>query len=503
MIIPVILCGGSGTRLWPLSRTHMPKQLQAVHGDTTMLQSTATRLGGFAEDPVSTPIVVCNDSHRFVTRRQLQEIGIEGTQLIAEPVGRNTAPALTLAALLAAQRSSGVDPVLLVMPADHAIPDLPSFHQAVAVALRAALAQPVGDADGSKGGANSDSIVTFGIVPVEPATGYGYLRMGGTSRFDPGAFVLDRFVEKPTLEVAREYVDSKEYLWNSGLFVVRASVWLRAMSVFEPTMLAACQASLDSAKHVGNDLLPDAATFAKCPSNSIDYAVMEKLAAHPEAHIHGAVVPLNAGWSDIGSWDSAWAIADKDSNGNATIGHAIFENSRNTYVRTTGPNAPVVACVGMDDAIIVQTPDAILVASKFHAQDVKKIAVKLADQKDSRADLHRKVSRPWGWYDSLGSGPDGAGFQVKHIGVHPGQSLSLQLHHKRAEHWVVIKGRATITVGESVRDYQPGEHVFIPLGDVHRLENKTDAAVEIVEVQLGTYLGEDDIVRLSDRYQRN
>ena len=494
MIIPVILCGGSGTRLWPLSRSHMPKQLQAVHEDATMLQSTALRLQGFVDVAASAPIVVCNDSHRFVTRRQLQEIGINDAQLIAEPVGRNTAPALTLAALLAAGRSESIEPVLLVMPADHAIPDLASFHAAVAVALRATQVQ--------NGGTAGNAIVTFGIVPVEPATGYGYLRIGGTSAFDPGAFALDSFVEKPTLEVAREYVDSKQYLWNSGLFVVRASVWLRAMARFEPKMLAACKASLTSAKKVGEDLMPDAAIFAECPSNSIDYAVMEKLAAHPEAGIHGAVVPLNAGWSDIGSWDSAWAIAAKDADGNAAIGHAIFENSHNTYVRTTGPNAPVVACVGIDDAIIVQTPDAILVASKFHAQDVKKIALQLADQKDSRADLHRKVARPWGWYDSLGSGPDGAGFQVKHIGVYPGQSLSLQLHHQRAEHWVVVRGTATITVGDDVRDYLPNNHVFIPLGDVHRLQNKTTSEVEIIEVQLGSYLGEDDIVRLQDNYQR-
>ena len=495
MIIPVILCGGSGTRLWPLSRSHMPKQLQAVHEDATMLQSTALRLRGFADDEISAPIVVCNDSHRFVTRRQLHEIGIADAQLIAEPVGRNTAPALTLAALLAAGRAEAVDPVLLVMPADHAIPDLASFHAAVAVALRATRARSVARSFG-------DAIVTFGVVPLEPATGYGYLRIGGTSAFDQGAFALDRFVEKPTLDVAREYVDSKEYLWNSGLFVVRASVWLRAMESFEPTMLAACKASLASAKRVGDDLLPDAAVFATCPSNSIDYAVMEKLGSHPELGIHGAVVPLDAGWSDIGSWDSAWAIAEKDEDGNAAIGHAIFENSRNTYVRTTGPNAPVVACVGIDDAIIVHTPDAILVASKSHAQDVKKIAIHLTGLSDSRADLHRKVHRPWGWYDSLGSGPQGAVFQVKHIGVYPGQSLSLQLHHRRAEHWVVIKGTATITVGENVRDYEPSEHVFIPLGDVHRLENKTTAAVEIVEVQLGTYLGEDDIVRLQDNYSR-
>ena len=497
MIIPVILCGGSGSRLWPLSRSHMPKQLQSVYEDATMLQSTALRLRGFTDAATSAPIVVCNDSHRFVTRRQLQEIGIEDAQLLAEPVGRNTAPALTLAALLAAERSTAVDPVLLVMPADHAIPDLVSFHAAVAVALRASQG-----ANSAEAGQAGDAIVTFGIVPIEPATGYGYLRIGGTSAFDPGAFALDRFVEKPTLDVAREYVDSKEYLWNSGLFVVRASVWLRAMAAFEPTMLATCKAALASAKKVGDDLLPDAAVFAACPSNSIDYAVMEKLAAHPEMGIHGAVVPLSAGWSDIGSWDSAWAIAAKDDHGNAAIGEAIFENSHNTYVRTTGPNAPLVACVGIDDAIIVHTPDAILVASKSHAQDVKLIVAHLTGLSDSRADLHRKVHRPWGWYDSLGAAGGGAGFQVKHIGVYPGQSLSLQLHHKRAEHWVVVKGVATITVGESSRDYQPSEHVYIPLGDVHRLQNKTADSVEIIEVQLGSYLGEDDIVRLEDIYNR-
>lgn len=497
MIIPVILCGGSGTRLWPLSRSHMPKQLQAVHEDATMLQSTALRLRGFEGVATSAPIVVCNDSHRFVTRRQLQEIGINDAQLIAEPVGRNTAPALTLAALLATERSASVDPVLLVMPADHAIPDLASFHAAVAVALRATQV--------SASGGMGEAIVTFGIVPTEPATGYGYLRIGGTSAFDASAFALDRFVEKPTVEVAREYVDSKEYLWNSGLFVVKASVWLRAMASFEAAMLAACTAALASAKKVGGDLLPEAAVFAACPSNSIDYAVMEKLATHPEVGIHGAVVPLSAGWSDIGAWDSAWAIAAKDECGNAAIGHALFEDSHNTYVRSTGPNAPVIACVGISDAIIVHTPDAILVASKSHAQDVKKIAMRLSNDADSRADLHRKVHRPWGWYDSLGSGPNtgaGAGFQVKQIGVHPGQSLSLQLHHKRAEHWIVVKGVATITVGESVRDYQPNEHVFIAINEVHRLQNNTDSAVEIIEVQLGTYLGEDDIVRLADVYQR-
>lgn len=495
MITPVILCGGSGTRLWPLSRSHMPKQLLAVHEESTMLQATARRLSDFPAAQSSAPIVVCNDAHRFVTRRQLLEIGESHAQLIAEPTGRNTAPALTLAALRSLTVQPGADPVLLVMPADHVISDVGAFQRVVAIALRATTTS---DASG-------DAIVTFGIVPTEPATGYGYLRMGGTSAFDPAAFVLDRFVEKPPLDKAQEYVASGEYLWNSGLFVMRASVWLKAMAALEPAMLAACEAAIAQAKSSGDDLLPDPVAFAACPSNSIDYAVMEKLAAHPALNIHGVVVPLDAGWSDIGAWDSAWAIATKDDRGNAAIGEAIFENSNNTYVRTTGPNAPVVACVGIDDAVIVHTPDAILVASKDHAQDVKRIAATLSARSDSRAELHRKVFRPWGWYDSLGSGPNteaGAGFQVKQIAVYPGQSLSLQMHHKRAEHWVVVKGTATITVGERVQDYQPNQHVFIPLGDVHRLENRTDSLVEIIEVQLGTYLGEDDIVRFEDKYQR-
>jgi len=494
MITPVILCGGSGTRLWPLSRSHMPKQLLAVHDEATMLQATAQRLADFDAAASSAPIVVCNDSHRFVTRRQLMEIGESHAQLIAEPAGRNTAPALTLAALRAQAAHPGADPTLLVMPADHVIADIGAFQRVVATALRVTQNTAAGDA-----------IVTFGIVPTEPATGYGYLKVGGTSAFDPAAFVLDSFVEKPPLEKARDYVASGQYLWNSGLFVVRASVWLRALAALEPAMLAACEASLAGASAVGDDLLPDAKVFTTCPSNSIDYAVMEKLAATPALNIRGVVVPLDAGWSDIGAWDSAWAIAPKDDRGNAAIGEAIFEQSNNTYVRTTGPNAPVVACVGIDDAVIVHTPDAILVASKDYAQDVKKIATTLSERSDSRAQLHRRVERPWGWYDSLGSAPpegSALAYQVKHLGVYPGQAISLQLHHKRAEHWVIIKGTATITLGERVQAYKAGEHVHIPVGTVHRIANETDDPVEFIEVQMGSYLGEDDIVRLEDRYQR-
>ncbi len=492
MIVPVILCGGSGTRLWPLSRSNMPKQLQAIQAGKTMLQSTILRLSEFAANDVGAPVIVCNGSHRFVTRRQLQEVGINNTSIIAEPVGRNTAPALTLAALSARDRDPSIDPVLVVMPADHCIANLEKFQQALTAALRAATAVAE----------NKECIVTFGIVPTEPATGYGYLRFGKQSAFDSAAFVLDGFIEKPTQIRAQQLIDSGNVLWNSGLFVVRASVWLKVIAALEPVMLEVCTACLTSADLSRNDQLLNADLFAKCPSISIDYAVMEKLSSHAELNVDGAVVPLDAGWSDIGTWDSAWAVSAKDENGNVSVGEAIFEKTHNTYVHTSGPNAPLIACLGVDDAIVVQTPDAILVANKRYAQDVKNITAQLAERRDVRADLHRKVHRPWGTYDSLGSGPDGAGFQVKHIAVYPGQSLSLQLHHRRAEHWVVIKGCATITVGESIRDYSPGDHVFIEVGTVHRLENRTETPVEIIEVQLGAYLGEDDIVRIEDVYQR-
>lgn len=501
MILPIILCGGSGTRLWPLSRSRMPKQLQQVHGELTMLQATALRTQGM---DVAAPLVVCNESHRFVTRRQLTELGLADAQLIAEPLGRNTAPALTLAALQAIRNVDGArgslsdDPVLVVMPADHVIADMTGFRKALLSAL--SVAQSVTNA--------GDAIVTFGIVPTEPATGYGYLRTGSTSPFSADALELVQFVEKPALELAQRYLASGQYLWNSGLFVLRASVWIKAMAALAPDMLSACQAALASARMVGDDYVLDHDAFAAAPADSIDYAVMEKLAATPELGIHGVVIPLNAGWSDVGAWDSAWAIAEKDADGNATIGAAaadgscIFEASHNNYVRSTGPNAPVIALVGVANMMVVHTPDAILVAHKDRAQDVKQIATTLSARADSRADLHRKVFRPWGWYDSLGAGPGGTGFQVKHIGVYPGQSLSLQLHHQRAEHWVVVSGTATITVGELVQDYLPNQHVFIPLGAVHRLENNTENAVEIIEVQLGSYLGEDDIVRLQDNYNR-
>jgi mannose-1-phosphate guanylyltransferase / mannose-6-phosphate isomerase len=475
-----------------------------------MLQATVRRIEGFAAQPIGAPIIVCNDAHRFVTRRQLIESNFADAELISEPIGRNSAPALTVAALHAMEDSSAAnvqqasseraDPVLLVMASDHVVRDVASFHNGVAIAAAAAA---------------RDVIVTFGIVPTEAATGFGYLRVGPTSAAHPDAFELNAFIEKPNKERARAYLSDGGYLWNSGMFVVRASVWLRAMRALAPAMLHACERALSAAQRrpsgagaerAGHDILLDRDAFTSCVSDSIDYAVMEKLARHPELKISGAIVPLDCGWSDVGAWDSAWDVSAKDEHGNAaqTVHEddVMFLDANDCYVRTTGPSAPLVACIGIQNTVVVQTPDALLIADKSRAQDVKDIVTRLSQRGDSRASLHRKVHRPWGWYDSLGSGPDGAGFQVKHIGVHPGQSLSLQLHHKRAEHWVVIKGHATILVGEEERVYQPGEHVFIPIGSVHRLTNKTNEPVEIVEVQLGSYLGEDDIVRLADVYGR-
>ena len=499
MILPVILCGGSGTRLWPLSRSQMPKQLQQVHGEQTMLQATAARVFQLNGLEIAAPLVVCNESHRFVTRCQLTELALGRARLIAEPFGRNTAPALTVAALLARQQQKDyVDPILAVMPADHVITDVARFQTALSSAVNAANTRT----------ASGDAIVTFGVVPTEPATGYGYLQVGADSEFGFGSRELNQFIEKPSLEAAQSYLTSGRHLWNSGLFVLRASVWLKAMAALAPAMLAASEVAMASARIVEDDYLLDRDAFAACPADSIDYAVMEKLGSNASLEIQGAVIPLDAGWSDVGSWSSAWSIAPKDSEGNAAAGAAgakgatILEASSNNYVRSTGPNAPVIALVGVVDTIVVHTPDAILVAHKDHAQDVKHIVAKLVEGKDPRADLHRKVFRPWGWYDSLGSGQAESCFQVKHISVYPGESLSLQLHHHRSEHWIVIRGIATITIGVSTREYQSSEHVFIPLGSTHRLENKSEMDVEIIEVQLGKYLGEDDIVRLQDKYHR-
>ncbi|TYC54650.1 mannose-1-phosphate guanylyltransferase/mannose-6-phosphate isomerase [Zoogloea oleivorans] len=473
----VILSGGSGTRLWPLSREQYPKQLLALVGDETMLQATAGRLAGFSGRlPVaSAPIVVCNEEYRFVTAEQLRSTGRASRSIVLEPVGRNTAPALTLAVLAAGE----ADPVLLVMPADHVMRDLAGFQQAIDAGIPAAL-------DGA--------IVTFGIVPDHAETGYGYIRFGA-ERAD-GSKSIASFVEKPDAVTAQRYLDSGEYLWNSGLFMMKASTWLKAMDHLQPAMAKACAAAWAAGSRDADFLRVDKEAFLACPSDSIDYAIMEKLAGASELGIAGCVVPMSAGWSDVGAWDALWEIADKDASGNVARGDVLFEDSRNTLVYAQDR---MVACVGLDDAVIVETPDAVLVARKDKTQNVKQIVAALKLAKRSQASAHRKIHRPWGWYDSIDNGER---FQVKRIVVNPGARLSLQMHHHRAEHWIVVKGTAEVTNGDKTFLLGENESTYIPLGHVHRLANPGKVPLEIIEVQSGSYLGEDDIVRFEDTYGR-
>ncbi|HQX06351.1 MAG TPA: mannose-1-phosphate guanylyltransferase/mannose-6-phosphate isomerase [Zoogloea sp.] len=474
---PVILSGGSGTRLWPLSREQYPKQLLALVGEETMLQATAGRLAGFGGRlaVAQAPIVVCNEEYRFVTAEQLRAVGRASRDIVLEPTGRNTAPALTLAALAAQE----ADPVLLVMPADHVIRDLPGFQKAIDDGIPAAL---------------EGAIVTFGIVPTHAETGYGYIRCGA-DRAD-GSKAIAAFVEKPDAATAQRYLDSGDYLWNSGLFMVKASVWLKAMAQLQPAMSAACAAAWAGGSRDADFVRVDKALFQACPSDSIDYAVMEKLSATDGLGIAGCVVPMSAGWSDVGAWDALWQIADKDASGNVARGDVLFEDSRNTLVYAQDR---MVACVGLDDAVIVETPDAVLVARKDKTQNVKQIVAALKAGSRSQASAHRKIHRPWGWYDSIDNGER---FQVKRIVVNPGARLSLQMHHHRAEHWIVVKGTAEVTNGEKTFLLGENESTYIPLGHVHRLANPGKLPLEIIEVQSGSYLGEDDIVRFEDNYGR-
>jgi mannose-1-phosphate guanylyltransferase / mannose-6-phosphate isomerase len=479
MIVPVILSGGSGTRLWPLSRENQPKQFLALSGPLTMLQATACRLEGFGGEaggcgPV---IVVCNAEHRFMAAEQLRAAGAVGARIVLEPAGRNTAPALALAALAA--QAGGADPILLVMPADHVVADRAAFQAAVAVGLPAA-----------SGGA----LVTFGIVPSRPETGYGYIRAG--VRRDDGASRIAAFVEKPDAERACEYLTSGEYLWNSGLFMMRASVWLKALAALNPAMAEACQAAFQAAKEDLDFIRIDGEAFAACPSDSIDYAVMEKLAAHPELGIEGVVVPMSAGWSDVGAWDALWDVMDKDGAGNACHGDTVLEDCENSLLYG---GERLVAGIGLNNVVVVETVDAVLVVDKSRTQDVKKVVTRLKAEGRSLAQSHRKICRPWGWYDSIDCGER---FQVKRIVVNPGAKLSLQMHHHRAEHWIVVKGTAEVTNGDKVFLLTENESTYIPLGHVHRLANPGKVPLEIVEVQSGSYLGEDDIVRFEDTYGR-
>ena len=475
-ILPVVLSGGSGTRLWPLSREKYPKQLLPLVGEQSMLQATVSRLEGLAD--MAGPLLVCNEEHRFVVAEQVRTRGLQGSVLL-EPFGRNTAPALALAALWAVRE--GDDPVLVVMPADHDIADGVAFRNAVARAVTLAA---------------TGVTVTFGITPDCPETGYGYIQRGQALADGSGAFALARFVEKPDRKTAEGYLDSGEYLWNSGIFVMKASVWVAALGVCRPDILAACQKALAGGKTDGDFVRVDVDAFKVCPSDSIDYAVMERLTAGGADLPKAAVIPLTAGWSDVGAWDALWKVLPKCGEGNATRGDVMLENCRDTLVVSEGR---LVACVGLSNVVVVETDDAVLVVHHDATQDVKKIVDRLKADKRSVAQWHRKVYRPWGWYDGVDSGER---FQVKRIGVNPGGTLSLQMHHHRAEHWIVVSGTARVTKGEETFLVSENQSTYIPLGVKHRLENPGIVPLEMIEVQSGSYLGEDDIVRFEDTYGR-
>jgi mannose-1-phosphate guanylyltransferase/mannose-6-phosphate isomerase len=477
-IQPVILCGGSGTRLWPLSRENFPKQLLTLAGEHSMLQATALRLKGIttASGQLLPPILVGNEEYRFLIAEQLRQIGVAPATLMLEPCGRNTAPALTLAALWA--QANGDDPVLVIMPADHVIQNEHAFQQAVHTAAPLATA---------------GRLVTFGIVPQAPETGFGYIRLGDSLSDD--AYRVERFVEKPDLETAKNYVESGQYLWNSGIFVARASVWLEKIERYRPDISAACRDAFIQANRDADFFRPEREAFSSCPSDSIDYAVMEPLTADAASGAELVVVPLDAGWSDVGAWSALWEIGTKDDAGNVFTGEVIAVGTENSLVHSQR----LVATVGLKDMIIIETADAVLVADRHQIQQVKDVVGRLKAAHHAVTLSHRKVYRPWGWYDSIDCG---ARFQVKRIVVNPGGVLSLQMHHHRAEHWIVVSGTAQVTREGETFLLAENESTYIPLGIKHRLANPGKLPLEMIEVQSGSYLGEDDIVRFEDNYGR-
>lgn len=465
------MAGGSGTRLWPLSRALYPKQFLVLHGNRSLFQQAASRLAGLATDglAVAPPCVVGNEEHRFLVLDQLRELQLPPATVLLEPMGRNTAPAMTLAALQAT--SSGQDPVLVVTPADQTVVDEAAFTTALRQAVREA----------AKG-----TFVILGVTPDRAETGYGYIRADGPK--------VAQFVEKPDAATAERYLAAGGYFWNSGMFVVRASVWLKALERFRPDIASATRAAWAAHKVDASFVRPGKAEFAAIPSESVDYAVMEKCPGSGEFDI--GMVPLSAGWSDLGAWDAVWQVGDKDADGNVAIGDAMLRDSHHTLVHAT---SRLVSVVGLDNVVVVETPDAVLVADRSRSQDVKHIVNRLQTDGRSEQTLHRQVHRPWGWYDSIDAGPR---FQVKRIMVKPGASLSLQMHHHRAEHWIVVSGTAEVTNGDKVILLGENQSTYIPLGQTHRLANPGKVPLEIIEVQSGSYLGEDDIVRFEDTYGR-
>lgn len=462
---PVLLSGGSGTRLWPLSREAYPKQFLPLAGDDTMVQATWRRVEALAD---LAPIVVANEEHRFLVAEQLRQVGAPVPAILLEPVGRNTAPAIAAAALQA--MAGGADPLLLVLPSDHVVRDVAGFQRAVREASSAAEA---------------GALVTFGVVPDAPETGFGYIQ----AEAGDGLRQVLRFVEKPDAATARSYLDAGGYYWNSGMFLFRASRYLEELARFRPDIVDAVRAAHAAARHDGDFVRLDKDAFSACPSDSIDYAVMEKTA-------DAMVLPVDIGWNDVGSWSALWDVAERDADGNAHHGDVIAVDSRNSYAYAQR----LVALVGLDDIVVVETDDAVLVARKDKVQEVKQVVARLKQEQRSQAVLHREVHRPWGSYDSV---DNGGRHQVKRIKVKPGAALSLQMHHHRAEHWIVVSGTAKVTRGDETLLLSENESTYIPLGVKHRLENPGKVPLELIEVQSGSYLGEDDIVRFEDVYGRS
>ena len=476
-ITPVILCGGSGTRLWPLSRSGFPKQFIALSGENSLFQQAVMRIQNLSSlgFVISTALIVTNEEHRFLALDQLKDLPNVTPKLILEPIGRNTAPALTLAALEAL--ANGEDSVMVVSPADHAVENLDVFQSQLAQAV--SLAQQGG-------------IVTLGVTPTKPETGFGYIK-SSSSQLEKGQSKVERFVEKPSLETAQQYLESGDYFWNSGIFILKASVWLEALQVFRPDIARASRVAWERKSIEYKFSRPHTESFLSIPSESIDYAVMEKC---PGTQFPIFTIPLNAGWSDLGSWDAVWDLGVKDGHGNVHQGDVLMSGTQGTLVYAS---SRLVTTVGVEDLVIVETADAVLVAHRDRSQEVKSIVQSLAEQNRFEQALHRKVHRPWGWYDSV---DEGERFKVKRICVNPGGVLSLQKHHQRAEHWIVVKGVAEVTCNDQVKRLKENESTYIPLGSIHRLSNPGDTTLELIEVQTGGYLGEDDIVRFEDSYGR-
>jgi mannose-1-phosphate guanylyltransferase/mannose-6-phosphate isomerase len=468
------MAGGTGTRLWPLSRAGYPKQFLVLSGTYSLFQQTTQRVQALssAEIAVAKPTVVGNEEHRFLVLEQLRELKIGAAAVLLEPFGRNTAPALTLAALHALE--SGTDPVLVVTPADQIVTDTAAYTATLQSAVQLA---------------SEGSIVILGIIPDRPETGFGYIRCA------PGEAALNvaQFIEKPDRQTAERYLAEGDYYWNSGMFVLKASVWMAALDRFRPDIAEATRAAW-AAKRIDNGFVrPGESEFAAVPAQSIDYAVMEHC---PGSEFSLCMLPLDAGWSDLGAWDAVWQVADKDAQGNSSVGDAVVHDSHNTLVHATHR---LVSVVGMSDVVVVETPDAVMVADRSRSQEVKSIVAALSERQRSEHNAHRQVHRPWGWYDSIDAGPR---FQVKRIMVKRGAKLSLQMHHHRAEHWIVVSGTAEVTCGDKTLLLTENQSTYIPLGQIHRLANPGTIPLEIIEVQSGSYLGEDDIVRFEDTYGR-